>query len=354
MASRRPTLLVTRGDPAGIGPEIVARVAASASLRRLARIVVAGDPEIYDRALHQTGTRARLNLTSAERFDPAESAPGLPFVVTSEEGWTSVSPGHPTAGSGRAAALAIEAAARLAMDRRVDGIVTAPISKHALQLAGYPYPGHTEFLGALSGSPETKMLFVGRRFRLLLATVHLPLREVSAALTTPSLVRTIEFAAVALRRFKWGSRRVVAVLGLNPHAGEEGMFGDEEERVIEPAIREARARGIAAEGPYPADTFFSRHVGRSDLGVVVAMYHDQGLIAAKADGIGGAANVTLGLPFVRSSVDHGTAFDRAWKSGRGGAKRAGAPDPAGLATAIRVGADLALRAGRKPMEWGWP
>lgn len=354
MASRRPTLLVTMGDPAGIGPEIVARAAASGSLRRIARIVVAGDPEIFDRALHQTGSRARLRLTTAERFDPAESAPGLPFVATSEEGWVSVSPGHPTAGSGRAAALAIEAGARLAMDRRVDAIVTAPISKHALQLAGYPYPGHTEFLGALSGSPETKMLFVGRRFRLLLATVHLALRDVPEAIKIPPLVRTLEFAAVALRRFKWGTRRAVAVLGLNPHAGEEGMFGDEEARVIEPAIREARARGIAAEGPYPADTFFSRHAGRPDLGVVVAMYHDQGLIAAKADGIGGAANVTLGLPFVRSSVDHGTAFDRAWKSGRGGAKRAGAPDPAGLATAIRVGADLALRAGRKPMEWGWP
>jgi 4-hydroxythreonine-4-phosphate dehydrogenase len=347
-------LLVTSGDPAGIGPEIVARAAGMSSLRRIARLAVAGDPEIFDRALHQAGTRLRLRLTSAEHFDPDDDAPGLPFVVTSEEGWVSVSPGHPTAGSGRAAALAIEAGARLAMDRRVDAIVTAPISKHALQLAGYPYPGHTEFLGALSGSPETKMLFVGRRFRLLLATVHLPLRAVPDAITVPSLRRTLEFAAVALRRFRWGARRAVAVLGLNPHAGEEGLFGDEEERVIVPAIREARARGIQAEGPYPADTFFARHTGRKDLGIVVAMYHDQGLIAAKAEGVGGSANVTLGLPFVRSSVDHGTAYDRAWKSTRGGPARAGAPDSAGLVTAVRVGADLALRAGRKPMEWAWP
>jgi 4-hydroxythreonine-4-phosphate dehydrogenase len=168
------------------------------------------------------------------------------------------------------------------------------------------------------------------------------------------VLRTLEFAGATLRNFRWGTKKAVAVLGLNPHAGEEGLFGDEEGRFIGPAIREARQRGINAEGPYPADTFFARHVGRADLGAVVAMYHDQGLIAAKSDGIGGATNVTVGLPFVRSSVDHGTAFDRAWKESRGARSAANRPDPAGLATAIRVGADLALRAGRDPMEWAWP
>jgi 4-hydroxythreonine-4-phosphate dehydrogenase len=351
VSPRRPTLLVTSGDPAGIGPEIVARVAAMPSLRRLARLVVAGDPEIFDRALRQAGVRIRLRPTSPERFDPLDDGPGVPFVATSEDGWASLRPGEPTAESGRAAALAIESAARLATERRVDAIVTAPISKHALRLAGYPFPGHTEFLGALTGSRETRMLFVARRFRLLLATVHLPLRAVPDAITVPSLVRTMEFAAAALRNFRWGARRAVAVLGLNPHAGEQGMFGDEEARIIAPAIEQARARGIAAEGPYPADTFFARQAGRRDLGVVVALYHDQGLIPAKADGVGGAANVTLGLPFVRSSVDHGTAFDRAWKRRP---PRGEAPSAAGLATAVRVGADLALRAGRRPMEWAWP
>ncbi len=353
MSPRRPTLLVTMGDPAGIGPEIVARVVAMPSLRRAARLAVAGDPDIFDRALRHAGARSRLRPTSPERFDPADDGPGVPFIVTSEEGWASISPGTPTEGSGRASALAIESAARLATAGRVDGIVTAPISKQALRLAGYPHPGHTEFLGALTGSRETRMLFVARRVRLLLATVHLPLRAVPDALTVASLRRTMEFAAAALRNFRWGPRRAVAVLGLNPHAGEGGMFGDEEARVIAPAIEQARALGISAEGPYPADTFFARHADRHDLGIVVAMYHDQGLIPAKADGVGGAANVTLGLPFVRSSVDHGTAFDRAWR-GRGGATRAGAPSPAGLVTAIRVGADLARRTGRRPMEWAWP
>lgn len=351
MSPRRPTLLVTCGDPAGIGPEIVARAVASTSLRRVARLAVVGDPEIFERALHRTGARARLRVVRPESFDPRDDGPGIPFLVSSDEGWISISPGHATAGSGRAAARAIETAARLALERRVDGIVTAPISKRALHMAGYPYPGHTEFLGSLAGVPETRMLFVTRRFRLVLATVHLALRDVPGALSKPSLVRTIEFAAAALRNFRWGSRRAIALLGLNPHAGEEGLFGDEEERFIAPAIREARERGISAEGPFPADTFFSRHVGRKDWGAVIAMYHDQGLIPTKADGVGGAANVTLGLPFVRSSVDHGTAFDRAWKVSRSAANR---PDPAGLATAIRVGADLALRAGRSPLEWSWP
>jgi 4-hydroxythreonine-4-phosphate dehydrogenase len=344
---------VTSGDPAGIGPEIVARAAALPSVRRWARLAVVGDPEIFDRALHHAGVRLRLRPTTPERFDPSDDGPGIPFVMSSEAGWGSVSPGQPTMESGRAAARAIETATRLTAERRADAVVTAPISKQALQMAGYPHPGHTEFLGALTGARETKMLFVTARFRLLLATVHLPLRAVPDAITVPSLRRTIEFAAAALRNFRWGSRRAVAVLGLNPHAGEAGMFGDEEARVIAPAIEAARARGITVEGPYPADTFFARHAGRRDLGVVVAMYHDQGLIPAKADGIGGAANVTLGLPFVRSSVDHGTAFDRAWR-GRAGATRAGAPSPAGLVTAIRVGADLALRAGRRPLEWAWP
>lgn len=353
MSPRRPTLLITCGDPAGIGPEIVARAVASAAIRRVARLAVVGDAEIFERALHhtgQTGARAKLRIVRPDAFDPKDDSPGIPFLASSDEGWISVSPGHATAGSGRAAARAIEAAAALALERRADGIVTAPISKHALRMAGYPYPGHTEFLGALAGASETRMLFVTRRFRLILATVHLALRDVPGAISKPSLVRTIEFAAAACRNFRWG-RRPVALLGLNPHAGEEGLFGDEEERFILPAIREARERGIAAEGPFPADTFFSRHAVRKEWGAVIAMYHDQGLIPAKADGVGGAANVTLGLPFVRSSVDHGTAFDRAWKSSRSAANR---PDPAGLLTAIRVGADLALRAGRKPMEWAWP
>lgn len=336
------------GDPAGIGPEIVARALAMPSLRRHASLAAVGDPEILERAARQSRVRLRFRVLTADRFDPKDHATGIPLIASSEDGFAAIEPGTPTAASGRAAARAVEVAAGLALERRAEGIVTAPLSKKALKAAGYPYPGHTEFLAALARVPETKMLFVGGAFRILLATVHMPLRLVPEALAVGPLTRTIEFAALALRNFRWGVKRAVAVLGLNPHAGEDGLFGDEEGLVIRPAIAAARARGIAAEGPFPADTFFSQNASRRDLGAVVAMYHDQGLIAAKSGGIGGAANVTLGLPFVRSSVDHGTAFDRAWRGGRR------APDPAGLATAVKVGADLSTRSGLRPMEWTWP
>lgn len=348
MSARRASLLVTMGDPAGIGPEIVVRALSIPALRRQARLAAVGDAEVLERAARKAGVRLRFRAVSAERFDPADDAAGIPLIQSSDEGFGAFELRVPSAATGRAAARAIEVAAGLVLAGRGDGVVTAPISKTALQAAGYPFPGHTEFLGSLAGVPETKMLFVARDFRILLATVHIPLRAVPDALAVEPLRRTIEFAAAALRNFRWGRGRAVSVLGLNPHAGEGGLFGDEEERVIRPAIAAARARGIKADGPYPADTFFAQHAQRKDLGVVVAMYHDQGLIAAKSGGIGGAANVTLGLPFVRSSVDHGTAFDRAW---RGGAR---APDPSGLATAVRVGADLAARAGRKRLEWSWP
>jgi 4-hydroxythreonine-4-phosphate dehydrogenase len=260
MAARRPTLVVTMGDPAGIGPEIVIRAVTHAASRRAARLVIAGDPEVMERALSRLRSRLRLR-PMARDHDLREDMPGLPFLPSSEDGWKAVEPGTPTARSGMMAARAIETAAGLALEGRVDGIVTAPISKTALQLAGYPYPGHTEFLGALARAPETRMLFVGKSFRILLATVHLALRRVPDALTVDGLVRTMEIAAAALRNFRWGTKRAVAVLGLNPHAGEGGLFGDEEERVIAPAIERARARGIRAEGPYPADTFFAQHEG---------------------------------------------------------------------------------------------
>ena len=352
MAGRRPTLLLTMGDPAGIGPEILVRTLVHRSLRGAADLVPVGDPEVLERAARRARIPIRLAAVAPDDFEtgdlPAVSRGAVRLIRATTDAWGAFTPGVPSAESGRAAARAIEVAAGLALRRRADGIVTAPISKRALQAAGYPYPGHTEFLGALAGAPETRMLFTGGRWRILLATVHVALRRVSETLTVESVTRTLEYAALALRNFRWGVSKRVAVLGVNPHAGEGGLFGDDESRVLAPAIEAARARGIRAEGPFPADTFFARHGHRSDLGIIVAMYHDQGLIPAKMGGIGGAANVTLGLPYVRSSVDHGTAFDRAWKTG--GLR----PDPSGLVMASRVGIDLTGRARRAPLEWAWP
>ncbi len=349
MAARRHTLLLTMGDPAGIGPEILARTLAHAALRREARFAAVGDPEVIERAARHARVKLRFRPVPPEQFDPgADGAPGIPLVVSSTGSWERIQPGVPSEETGRAAARAIEVAARLALEGRAAAIVTAPISKSALKSAGYPFPGHTEFLGSLSGARGTRMLFAGGRFRIVLATVHVALKRVSETLGVESLAETLEYAAAALRNFRWGPRSTIAVLALNPHAGEGGLFGDEEERVISPAIERARGEGIRAEGPFPADTFFSHRSAGERSGIVVAMYHDQGLIPAKLGGIGGAANVTLGLPFLRSSVDHGTALDRAWKG------RSKAPDPAGLIKAARVAIDLASRTGGRRLEWAWP
>ncbi|TMQ48564.1 MAG: 4-hydroxythreonine-4-phosphate dehydrogenase PdxA [Candidatus Eisenbacteria bacterium] len=349
MAARRHTLLFTMGDPAGIGPEILVRTLALQTLRREARLVAVGDPEVIDRAARHARVPLRFRPIAPDQFDPkADVASGIPLVMSTAGVWGSFDPGVPSEVTGRTAARAIEVAAGLALDRRASGIVTAPISKKALHLAGYPFPGHTEFLGSLSGASGTRMLFAGGRFRIVLATVHVALRSVPDELRTESLSSTIEYAAAALRNFRWGSKKTVAVLALNPHAGEGGLFGDEEERVIGPAMERARANGIRAEGPFPADTFFGHRAMADGFGVIVAMYHDQGLIAAKMDGIGGSANVTLGLPFIRSSVDHGTAFDRAWKRG------SRSPDPSGLVKAARVAIDLTTRTGGRRLEWSWP
>jgi 4-hydroxythreonine-4-phosphate dehydrogenase len=352
VAPRRHTLLFTMGDPAGIGPEILVRSLALRALRRDARLAAVGDPEVMERAARHARVPIRFRPVPPHGFDPgADAGSEIPLIMSTTGVWGSFDPGLPSRETGRAAARAIEVAAQLALDGRASAIVTAPISKKALQLAGYPYPGHTEFLGALSGAKETRMLFTGGRFRIVLATVHVALSQVSAALDVDSLSITLRYAAAAMRNFRWGSRKPLAVLALNPHAGEDGLFGDEEKRVIGPAIQKARAEGIRAEGPFPADTFFGRRAGRGggeDFGITVAMYHDQGLIPAKMDGIGGAANVTLGLPFIRTSVDHGTAFDRAWKRG------ARAPDPAGLVKAARVAIELTSKTGGRRMGWTWP
>src|SRR5690349_2709875 len=196
------------GDPAGIGPEILARTLALRSLRRDARLIAVGDPEVMERAARRLRVPLRFRPMAPEAFDPeGDTGRDTPLLCSTPGLWGRFTPGQPSAETGRAAARAIEDAARLAQEGRAAAIVTAPISKKALQLAGYPYPGHTEFLGALSGGAETRMLFTGGRFRILLATVHLALREVSEALAVDSLASTLRYAAAAMRNFRWGSRK---------------------------------------------------------------------------------------------------------------------------------------------------
>jgi 4-hydroxythreonine-4-phosphate dehydrogenase len=263
---RLPRVAITSGDPAGIGPEIAARAAADARVR------AACEPLIY--------------------LPP----PGAVFQ-----------PGRLSAEAGRAAYDVIVRAVEDARQRRIDAIATAPVNKEAFRLAGLPWSGHTDLLAHLTGSPRVAMMFESPVLRVVLATVHLALAKVPAALTGDLMKETIELAARELPRFGVGSPRM-AVAGLNPHAGEHGLFGEEEARVIAPAVESCRRSGIDVSGPFPGDTIFLRAY-RGEFDAVIACYHDQGLIPVKLLAFGQAVNVTLGLPIVRTSVDHGTAFD---------------------------------------------
>ncbi len=231
--------------------------------------------------------------------------------------------------AGRSAIAAVETATRLCLEGRLDAISTAPINKEALKLAGSPFPGHTEMLAALCGSSESLMCFIAGDLRVFLLTIHTSLASAIKSITKDGVVKAVELVERELRRFGVNRPRI-AMAGLNPHAGENGLFGDEEQREIEPAVRELRGRGIEVSGPFPADTIFIR-AARGEFDAVGACYHDQGLIAVKCLAFGKAVNVTLGLPIIRTSVDHGTAFDIAGQ---------GLADPSSMVEAICLAARL--------------
>lgn len=294
-------LAVTLGDPRGIGPEIVAAVRGSG----LAELVVVG---------------------------PAGTA-SEPDVAVGR--WV----GGAAAEAGRLAGAAIERAVALALAGDVDGIVTAPIDKSALAAAGYPFPGHTEMLQALTASPEVVMLMVAERtrvggaLRVALATVHIPLTDVPRAVTSDRLVTQTRLTAAGLAE-RWGLPRPrLALCALNPHASDGGLFGDEEARVYAPALEQLRSEGLDVTGPVPADTVFARAVA-GEFDAVIAPYHDVGMAPFKTVSFGTGVNVTLGLPFVRTSPDHGTALDIAGT---------GLASASSMEEAVRLAARLAAR-----------
>jgi 4-hydroxythreonine-4-phosphate dehydrogenase len=293
-----PRIAITEGDPAGIGPE-VARAAASDR-----RVLEVCEPLLY----------------------------GAPASA-------SFAPGVLSAEAGRAAYEAIVRAVADARRGAVDAVATAPISKEAFRLAGLPWKGHTDLLAHLTGADHVAMLFHSDALRVVLATVHVALAEVPRVLTQSIMERTIELAARELPRFGIEKPRL-AVAGLNPHAGEHGLFGCEEQTVIAPAIDRCRSRGVDVSGPFPADTLFPR-AARGEFDAVVACYHDQGLIPVKLLAFGRAVNVTLGLPIVRTSVDHGTAFDIAGM---------GTANPESMIAAVLLAARLARVAKRQDSE----
>jgi 4-hydroxythreonine-4-phosphate dehydrogenase len=287
-----PVLAITAGDPSGIGPEIAVKA------RDDPRVVAVCRPMIYG-----PHTTAALAAFPAGRVNPA---------------------------AGRAAYDAIVHATSDALSGRVAAVVTAPINKAAFAAAGYPWRGHTDLLAHLCGSPDVAMMFWSDRLRVVLATVHIPLREVPAALSRDKVLDVLRLAWRSLPAFGLPAPRL-GVAGLNPHAGEDGLMGTEDREALAPAVAAARAEGIDASGPFPADTIFVRAV-RGEFDAVIAGYHDQGLIPVKLVAFGRAVNVTLGLPILRTSVDHGTAFDIA---------RTGVADEGSLVEAILLAARLA-------------
>lgn len=318
---KRPVLGITMGDPAGIGPEIIARACGEPAVRETSRAVVIGAAEAMAEALALVGSPLRLHAV-ADVGACAWRDGDLEVLDLANVDMLALPRGQVSAAAGRAAYEYIERAVELARARRIDGIVTAPVNKEALAAAGVPHSGHTEILATLSGTRDFAMLLMGRELRVIHVTTHVSLRRVPDLVTRERVLATIRLAQRTMEGLGQPRPRI-AVAGLNPHAGEDGLFGDEEQTEINPAIESARAEGLTVVGPLPADTLFSRARG-GEFDIVVAMYHDQGHIPVKTlgfeyderskrwTGLSGV-NVTVGLPFLRVSVDHGTAFDRAWK-----------------------------------------
>jgi 4-hydroxythreonine-4-phosphate dehydrogenase len=293
---------ITMGDPAGIGPEIVAKLFAAGLP---APCIVVGDEASMRRAVAAVG--ADLSIRVVERVADAACFPGTMDVLRAGKPPGAVSYGEVVAQAGAAAHAAIQRAIDGALDGSLRAIVTAPIHKASLRAAGIRHPGHTEILAERAGAADVAMMLANDELRVVLVTIHVALREAIDGITPEAELRAIRLARTAMHRFGI-TRPRIAVAGLNPHAGEGGMFGSEEAEVITPAISRARTEGIDVSGPWPGDTVFMR-ARRGEFDVVVAQYHDQGLIPVKYLGIDHGVNITLGLPFVRTSVDHGTAFD---------------------------------------------
>jgi 4-hydroxythreonine-4-phosphate dehydrogenase len=312
---RRPRLALTGGDPAGIGPEVLLKALADPGRPDAEWTVYAPASILEDRA---------------RRFGLSLAAVGVRVVDVPLAG--PCPPGLASANGGRAAAEAVLRAAADAKAGLVDGLVTAPLNKESLRAAGYPWPGHTEMLAEAAGTADVAMMFVGGGLRVVLLTIHRSLRSVPDAVTPAEVERVARLVHRDLVRHGVGAPRI-ALCGLNPHAGEGGLFGDEEQRVLIPAVARLRSEGLDLAGPFPADSLFVRAV-RGEFDAVLAGYHDQGLIPVKLLAFGHAVNVTIGLPFVRTSVDHGTGFDIVER---------GIADGGSMVEAMKLAADLVAR-----------
>ena len=327
--NNRPLIGVTIGDPAGVGPEIVARALAQDALHRQARLVVIGSDPVVTAAVKLVGAPLSVHPIQS----PAQgsfSTGTLDLIDLANVDFETLLPGVAQPPAGRAAFQYVERAIEMAMSGTIDAFATAPINKEALKAGGVPYIDHTEMLAKLTNSPHPMTMFALGNMRIFFLTRHVSLAEACRQITAELVVQGLQQADRELRRLGIARPRI-AVAALNPHGGEGGLFGREEIEQITPAVMEARRQGVEVTGPVPADAVFHlNRQGRFDA--VLSLYHDQGHIAAKTVDFERTVSVTLGLPFLRTSVDHGTAFDIAWK---------GIASAVGMEESIRVAAEYA-------------
>jgi len=324
-----PIIGITMGDPTGIGPEVIVKALSAQESFKACRPIVFGDREVLLKTVGFLGLP--VTVEAVKEIPEDGYLPQRIFVlpVTQLEA-ASLRFGHPDTKCGEAMVKYVEEAVQRVRTGRLDAITTCPINKRAINSAGCLFSGHTELLAHLVQSPFVAMMFVGSKLKVVLVTIHLPLKEVPARIDVNRVLATIRIADQGLKRLFGIGHPKIAVLGLNPHSGEEGLLGEEEKMAIIPAIEQARSQGIEVEGPFPADSFFSlEHPAPFD--VVVSMYHDQGLIPIKMVDFEEAVNLTLGLPFIRTSVGHGTAYDIAGK---------GLASPANLLKALLLASKL--------------
>ncbi|MDX1429757.1 MAG: 4-hydroxythreonine-4-phosphate dehydrogenase PdxA [Rhodothermales bacterium] len=323
----RPRIVISMGDPNGIGPEVVVKTLADGRLRKYVDPVVTGSVKIIEQHIERIG----LKELSVSAYPDCSGGVAVLDVVPGEQ--PAVEFGKITATAGRLAMMSVEKAVRLCLDGTADAMVTAPLSKEAIHLAGFNLPGHTEFIANLTGSSSFTMMMVSDSIRVGLVTGHVPIWDVPKLVTKEAILDKIRVIGASLVNDFGVARPKIAVLGLNPHAGEGGVIGREENDTIKPAVAEACEEGYSVLGPYPADGFFASRSFRS-VDAVLAMYHDQGLIPFKTLTFNTGVNFTAGLPIVRTSPDHGTAFDIAGT---------GKATPDSFRTALYVALDVARR-----------
>ena len=321
------------GDPSGIGPEVVLKAVAEAEVRDICQPVIIGDAQLLAHNARTLDLQCGYDIVLRDEALPPQSHEPIIYHLNNIQGH--IEPGIESGNAGKAAGQYIEAAVELCAAGSIDAIATAPINKRALFLGGYSFPGHTEFLAHLSGTEDYAMGFVAANLRIVLISTHVPLAQAIELARRERFEKTIRLTDRELHR--WGIERPrIAVAALNPHGAEGGLFGIEEASEILPAVEECKARdGINVSGPYSADTVFLR-ASRGEFDAVVACYHDQAMIPVKCLSFGEAVNVTLGLPFIRTSVDHGTAFDIAGK---------GIAEHSSMVEAIKLAAELSLKSG---------